>query len=164
MVTVDEYARIRLAHRDGMSIRAIARTFHHSRHKVRQILDNAEPRPYTRSQVAAAPVLGPFHGIIDEILKTDEEAPPKQRHTAMQLYRRLCAEHAYGGATTRSGATWPASGGVSARRLSPCATIRASAWKPISVSSTSIFPKADSKSRCSTWSGRTPTVRLPSPW
>ena len=44
MVTVDEYARIRLAHRDGMSIRAIARTFHHSRHKVRQILDNAEPR------------------------------------------------------------------------------------------------------------------------
>jgi len=97
MVTVDEYARIRLAHRDGMSIRAIARTFHHSRHKVRQILDNAEPRPYTRSQVAAAPVLGPFHGIIDEILKTDEEAPPKQRHTAMQLYRRLCAEHAYGG-------------------------------------------------------------------
>ena len=88
MVTVDEYARIRLAHRDGMSIRAIARTFHHSRHKVRQILDNAEPRPYTRSQVAAAPVLGPFHGIIDEILKTDEEAPPKQRHTAMQLYRR----------------------------------------------------------------------------
>src|SRR5438128_3387286 len=97
MVTMDEYARIRLAHRDGMSIRAIARTFHHSRHKVRQILDNAEPRPYTRSQVAAAPVLGPFHGIIDEILKTDEEAPPKQRHTAMQLYRRLCAEHAYGG-------------------------------------------------------------------
>ena len=97
MVTVDEYARIRLAHRDGMSIRAIARTFHHSRHKVRQILDNAEPRPYTRSQVVAAPVLGPFHGIIDEILKIDEDAPPKQRHTAMQLYRRLCAEHAYGG-------------------------------------------------------------------
>ena len=26
MLTVDDYAKIRLAHRDGMSIRAIART------------------------------------------------------------------------------------------------------------------------------------------
>jgi len=33
MLTVEDDGRIRRAHRDGMSIRAIARTFHHSRHK-----------------------------------------------------------------------------------------------------------------------------------
>jgi hypothetical protein len=38
MLTVDDYGRIRRAHRDGMSIRAIARQFHHSRYKIRQIL------------------------------------------------------------------------------------------------------------------------------
>jgi len=97
MVTVDEYARIRLAYRDGMSIRAIARKFHHSRHKVRQIIVSAEPKPYTRSQDPAAPVLGAFQAILDEILARDEEAPPKQRHTAMQAYRRLRNEHGYGG-------------------------------------------------------------------
>jgi transposase len=97
MLTVDDYAKIRLAHRDGMSIRDLARTFHHSRRKVRAILGQAEPQPYTRSRPPPAPVLGPFHGVIDAILAADEEAPPKQRHTAMQLYRRLRDEYAYAG-------------------------------------------------------------------
>jgi transposase len=97
MLTVDDYAKIRLAHRDGMSIRDIARTFHHSRYKVRQILSHAEPRPYTRTQPPPAPVLGPFHAVIDALLAADEQAPPKQRHTAMQLYRRLRDEYAYHG-------------------------------------------------------------------
>src|SRR3989304_2459017 len=38
MVTVDHYARIRRAYRDGMSICEIARRFHHSRRKVREVL------------------------------------------------------------------------------------------------------------------------------
>ena len=38
MLTVDDYGKIRIAHRDGMSIRAIARTFEHPRRKVRAIL------------------------------------------------------------------------------------------------------------------------------
>lgn len=97
MLTVDDYAKIRLAHRDGMSIHEIARTFHHSRSKVRQILAEAEPKPYTRTQPPPAPVLGPFHPIIDAILAADELAPPKQRHTAMQLFRRLQAEYGYRG-------------------------------------------------------------------
>jgi transposase len=97
MLTVDDYAKIRLAHRDGMSIRDIARTFHHSRYKVRQILAHAEPQPYTRTQPPPAPVLGAFHAVIGAILAADEHAPPKQRHTAMQLYRRLRDEYAYAG-------------------------------------------------------------------
>jgi transposase len=97
MLTVDQYARIRLAHRDGMSIREIARTFHHSRHKIRHILQEPQPRPYTRSQPPPAPILGPFQSVIDALLKADELAPPKQRHTAAQIHRRLCAEHAFTG-------------------------------------------------------------------
>jgi transposase len=97
MLTVDDYGKIRRAHRDGMSIRDIARTFHHSRRKVRQVLSQAQPKPYTRSKPPAAPILGPFQATIDAILQEDEKAPPKQRHTATQVFRRLRDEHGYTG-------------------------------------------------------------------
>ena len=97
MLKVDKYAKIRLAHRDGMSIREIARVFHHSRRKVREVLAQPLPVPYTRSKAPPAPVLGSFHPTIDGILAADEEAPPKQRHTAMQLFRRLRDEYGYRG-------------------------------------------------------------------
>jgi transposase len=42
-------------------------------------------------------VLGLFHAVIDAILAADEEAPPKQRHTAMQVFRRLRHEHGFSG-------------------------------------------------------------------
>src|SRR5207248_86894 len=80
-----------------MSIRRIARDFGHSRRKIRQVLSDSLPSPYTRTQPAPAPVLGRFHCIIDQILESDEHAPPKQRHTAMQLFRRLRDEHGYRG-------------------------------------------------------------------
>jgi transposase len=35
--------------------------------------------------------------LIDQILADDEKAPPKQRHTAMQVFRRLIDEHGYRG-------------------------------------------------------------------
>ena len=96
MLTVDEYGRIRRAHRDGMSIREIARTFRHSRAKIRQVLAEPEPRPYVRARLHC-PKLGRFHGVIDQILVDDETAPPKQRHTAMQVFRRLVTEEGYRG-------------------------------------------------------------------
>jgi transposase len=97
MLTVDDYAKIRLAHRDKMSIREIARTFGHSRHKIREILANPQPKPYTRAKARPAPMLGSFHAVIDGVLADDENAPPKQRHTAMQVFRRLRDEYAYAG-------------------------------------------------------------------
>ena len=99
MLTVDDYGRIRRAHRDGMSIREMARTFHHSRHKIRKILngDQAEPGKYPRRERQSAPKLGAFHDRILEILKLDETAPPKQRHTAMRIFERLRDEHEYAG-------------------------------------------------------------------
>ncbi len=96
MLTVDEYGRIRRAHRDGMSIREIARAFRHCRRKIRQVLAEPEPRPYVRGR-PHCPKLGRFHGVIDQILTDDEQAPPKQRHTAMQVFRRLVAEQGYRG-------------------------------------------------------------------
>jgi len=97
MLTVEDYGRIRRAHRDGMSVRAIARTFGHSRRKVRQVLAEPQPKPYTRSKEPAAPKLGPFKSIIEQILVDDEQAPAKQRHTAAQIHRRLWREHGYSG-------------------------------------------------------------------
>jgi len=99
MLTVDDYGRIRRAHRDGMSIRAIARMLHHSRRKIRQVLSEPEPKPYTRVKEPLCPVLGPYQAIINEILKQDDQsnAPRKQRHTAAKIYRRLKEEHTYQG-------------------------------------------------------------------
>ena len=97
MLTVEEYCKIRIAHRDGMSIRHIARRFNHSRRKVRQVLEESEPRPYTLREDRPAPRLGPYKGLIEQILAEDEQAPRRQQHTAAKLYRRLRDEHGYAG-------------------------------------------------------------------
>ena len=97
MLTVDDYAEIRRAHRDGMSIHEIARRYHHSRRKVREALGRPEPKPYTRIKEPPAPKLDRFKPLIDEILAADEEAPRKQRHQASQIFRRLVQEGYQGG-------------------------------------------------------------------
>ena len=97
MLTVDDYGAIRRARRDGKSIRQIAREFDHSRNTVRKILNQAEPNPLPQKRARKASLLGPFLPVIQQILKDDESAPPKQRHTAAQIFRRLCQEHQYKG-------------------------------------------------------------------
>ena len=72
MLSVDKYARIRQAHRDGMSIRAIARTFHHSRRKVREVLANPEPKPFAQPEPTACK-LGKFVDGFAEGLKAPFE-------------------------------------------------------------------------------------------
>jgi transposase len=97
MRTVDDFAALRRAHREGLSIRKIAKQFGVGRDTVRKALKHPEPLPYTSSQPRIAPVFGPFQQIADAIVAADELAPPKQRHTAIQLFRRLRDEHGYGG-------------------------------------------------------------------
>ena len=81
MLTVDQFARVRRAYyQDKMSIREIARTFGHSRRKVRQVLQLAEPKLYPHRQ-SPAPKLDPVKPFIDAILTADETAPRKQWHT-----------------------------------------------------------------------------------
>ena len=98
MLKVEHYARIRLAHRDGMSIRQIARTFGHSRQKIRQVLNEPVPTPYTLARPRPCRKLTEsFQKIIDEILVSDQSAPKKQRHTAKRIFDRLQVEHGFGG-------------------------------------------------------------------
>jgi transposase len=95
MLTVDDYGAIRRARRDGKSIRRIAREFNLSRNTVRKALKHSEPTRTARNR--PAPKLGPFYEIIDQIVVEDQTAPPKQRHTAAQAFRRLRDEHHYRG-------------------------------------------------------------------
>jgi transposase len=97
MLTVEDYVKIRTAKRDGMSIRDICRTYHHSHHSVKKALNNSQPRPYTLTKPRAAPILGCFMPIIDQILLDDQTQPVKQRHKASKIYRRLRDEYGYKG-------------------------------------------------------------------
>ena len=129
MLKVDDYGAIRRARRDGKSIRQIARELTHSRNTVRKILGQAEPDPIPQKRQRNAPQLGPFLPLILQILKDDESAPPKQRHTAAQIYRRLCLEHQYQG--TKSAMPVP-SIWRKTPRLRPliCARTKSALWVP----------------------------------
>ena len=97
MLKVDDYGRIRRALLDTSSERAVAKLLGHSRNTVRKARERAEPTGYRLSQPRARPRLDPVHELIEAMLATDEQAPRKQRHTAMQVYRRLRDEHGYAG-------------------------------------------------------------------
>ena len=97
VLTVEDYGAIRRAHRDGKPIKQIVREFGHARNTVRKALRQPQPGPPPATRERPAPVLGPFHATIDRILADDEDAPPKQRHTAAQIYRRLRDESGYRG-------------------------------------------------------------------
>src|SRR5262245_49108547 len=97
MLSVDQYALIRQLRRDGLTIRQIADQLNHSPKTILKALANPEPPPPSPGQPRAAPVFGPFRGFVEAILAEDESAPRKQRHTAMQIHRRLVAEHSYAG-------------------------------------------------------------------
>ncbi|MFO0803056.1 MAG: IS21 family transposase [Gemmataceae bacterium] len=97
MRTVDDFAKIRQLHRDGLSNRQIARQLGCGRDTIRKALANPEPKPYTLAEPRKSPVFGPFRAIVDAIVAADAQAPPKQRHTASQIHRRLVNEHGYTG-------------------------------------------------------------------
>src|SRR5438477_9930339 len=83
-----------------MSIRQAAREFGLSRKSIRKMLQFSLPPGYERKTPVARPKLGPWLGIIDQILVDDQSQPKKQRHTAKRIFDRLKAEHAFGGGYT----------------------------------------------------------------
>ena len=98
---MEVYARIRRAVQvDGMSIREAAREFGLSRKTIRKMLQFSLPPGYQRKKPVARPKLGPWLGIIDQILADDQSQPKKQRHTAKRIFDRLKAEHDFGGGYT----------------------------------------------------------------
>ena len=90
---VEQFADIRRDHRvDGLSIRALADRHHVHRRTVRQALASAIPPPRKAPQRIASR-LEPFKTAIDAMLRSDLDAPKKQRHTARRVLARLVDEH-----------------------------------------------------------------------
>jgi len=98
---VEVYARVRRAVQvDGKSVREAAREFGLSRKTIRKMLQYSAPPGYQRKAPVRRPKLGPWLGIIDQILEDDESQSKKQRHTARRIYDRLREEHAFTGGYT----------------------------------------------------------------
>ena len=98
---VEVYARVRRAVQvDGMSVRQAAREFGLSRKTIRKMLQFSLPPGYERKKPILRPKLGPWLGVVDQILVDDKTQHKKQRHTAKRIFDRLKAEHAFGGGYT----------------------------------------------------------------
>lgn len=98
---VDLYAKVRRAVMvEGLSERAAARKFGISRKTVTKMLEHAVPPGYQRKDRPVAPKLGPFVGLIHQILLDDRAILKKQRHTAIRIFERLRDEHQYAGGYT----------------------------------------------------------------
>src|SRR4051794_9423780 len=83
-----------------MSIREAARQFGLARKTIRKMLAYSVPPGYGRKKPVVRPKLGPWLGIIDQILEEDQSQPRKQRHTAKRIWDRLKAEHSFSGGYT----------------------------------------------------------------
>ena len=89
---VEQFETIRRQHRDeGASIRELARRHGVHRRTVRQALECAVP-PARKTSERQAPALGEHEAVIRQWLVADQQAPPKQRHTARRVWQRLCEE------------------------------------------------------------------------
>jgi transposase len=89
---VEVFEAIRRDHRrEELSIRQLADRHRVHRRTVRQALESAVPPP-RKARVFLAPVLGPVKPLIDAMLRSDLDAPKKQRHTARRVLARLVDE------------------------------------------------------------------------
>jgi hypothetical protein len=99
---VELFAAIRRDARvEECSIRELAEKYHVHRRTVRQALASAIPPP-RKTPARTASRLEPFKGEIDDMLRSDLDAPKKQRHTARRIFARLIDER---GATDLSYST-----------------------------------------------------------
>lgn len=101
MYGVELYGKIRKACIvEGMSRREAACRFGIDRRTVSKMLEHSVPPGYRREKPARRPKLGPFLGIIKQILKDDKDRPKKQRHTVKRIFERLRDEYGYDGGLT----------------------------------------------------------------
>jgi len=66
-----------------------------------KILAHPEPPGYHKSADREKAKLGPFIGVIEQILEADRDAPPKQHHTSKRIFERLRDEYGYSGGITQ---------------------------------------------------------------
>jgi transposase len=84
---------------EGLSKREACREYRVGWRTLEKMLALPEPPGYRRRGPRPRPVLGPFAGVIEEILAGDADpsTPRKQRHTAKRIFERLRDEHGYVG-------------------------------------------------------------------
>ena len=98
MYQVELYAQVRRSvYVEGISEREASSRFGIARGTVRKMLRYSTPPGYQRSKPVRRPKLGPFTGVIDQILIDDREQHRKQRHTAQRIFDRLRDEHGFTG-------------------------------------------------------------------
>lgn len=90
----------RLFYRDSLSKHEISRRTGLHRDTISKMLLYARPPGYRLSSPRPKAKLGPFLGIIDQILEDDQKAPRKQRHTARRILVRLQQEYGFAGSYT----------------------------------------------------------------
>jgi transposase len=86
---------------DGVSKRQICKDYRLGWETLEQILAHPEPPGYRLDKPRPKTKLGPYLRVIEEILRFDREAPPKQRHTSKRIFERLRDEYGYDGGITQ---------------------------------------------------------------
>ena len=95
------YAAVRRAvYVEGISEREAAFRFGIARKTVHKMLAFVLPPGYQRKQPIVRPKLDAYTGVIDQILKEDQQRLRKQRHTAKRIFERLKQEYGYVGGYT----------------------------------------------------------------
>jgi len=98
---MDKWAEIRrLVFVEGKSKRSVCRQFGIHWDTLSKILEHSEPPGYRLSEPRRKRKIGPYLGVIDEILRLDQDVHRKQRHTKRRIFDRLRKEYGYPGGYT----------------------------------------------------------------
>ena len=85
---------------DGQTKRSVCQEFDIHWDTLTKILEHSEPPGYRQRQPRHKPKIGPFLGVIEEILRQDQKVHRKQRHTKRRIFERLKSEYEYPGGYT----------------------------------------------------------------